>query len=89
VTTGSLARVIGPIAVAEIYEVWGTYVLFTIVTATLVLSFVITIVFWRQLVTQVEAAAKKQGGTQPIYQLGELVEQVPEELVEGISMEKQ
>ena len=88
-TTGSLARVIGPIAVAEIYEVWGTYVLFTIVTATLVLSFVITIVFWRQLVTQVEAVAKKQGGAQPIYQLKELVEQVPEELVEGISMEKQ
>ena len=87
-TTGSLARVIGPIAVAEIYEVWGTYVLFTIVTATLVLSFVITIVFWRQLVTQVEAEAKNQGGTQPIYQLRELVEQVPEELGEGI-LEKQ
>ena len=50
-TTGSLARVIGPIVVAEIYELWGTYVLFITVTATLVISLFLTLVFWRQLVT--------------------------------------
>ena len=59
-TTGSLARVIGPIAVAEIYEQWGTYVLFITVTATLVVSLVFTLVFWRQLITQV-ARAKPDG----------------------------
>ena len=51
VTTGSLARVIGPIVVTEIYELWGTYVLFITVTATLVVSLVLTLVFWRQLIT--------------------------------------
>ena len=60
-TTGSLARVIGPIAVAEIYEQWGTYVLFITVTATLVVSLVFTLVFWRQLITKV-AQAKPGGG---------------------------
>ena len=60
-TTGSLARVIGPIAVAEIYEQWGTYVLFITVTATLVVSLVFTLVFWRQLITKV-AQAKPDGG---------------------------
>ena len=60
-TTGSLARVIGPIAVAEIYEQWGTYVLFITVTATLVVSLVFTLVFWRQLITKV-AQAKSDGG---------------------------
>ena len=50
-TTGSLARVIGPIVVTEIYALWGTYVLFIVVTATLVVSLIFTLVFWRQLVT--------------------------------------
>ena len=68
---GSLARVIGPLAVAEIYELWGTYVLFITVTATLVLSFVITLVFWRQLVAPIDAVAKNQAGTQPSNQLKE------------------
>ena len=52
---------IGPIAVAEIYEQWGTYVLFITVTATLVVSLVFTLVFWRQLITEV-AQAKPDGG---------------------------
>ena len=52
---------IGPIAVAEIYEQWGTYVLFITVTATLVVSLVFTLVFWRQLITKV-AQAKPGGG---------------------------
>jgi len=51
VTTGSLARVIGPIVVSEIYYLWGTYVLFITVTVTLVVSLFLTLVFWRQLVT--------------------------------------
>ena len=42
---------IGPIVVTEIYELWGTYVLFITVTATLVISLVLTLVFWRQLIT--------------------------------------
>ena len=42
---------IGPIVVTEIYELWGTYVLFITVTATLVVSLIFTLVFWRQLVT--------------------------------------
>ena len=50
-TTGSLARVIGPIVVSEIYYLWGTYVLFITVTVTLVISLFLTLVFWRQLVT--------------------------------------
>ena len=57
-TTGSLARVIGPIVVTEIYELWGTYVLFITVTATLVVSLVLTLIFWRQLVTPTTAQAK-------------------------------
>ena len=68
---GSLARVIGPLAVAEIYELWGTYVLFITVTTTLVLSFVITLVFWRQLFAPIDAVAKNQAGTQPSNQLKE------------------
>ena len=68
---GSLARVIGPLAVAEIYELWGTYVLFITVTATLVLSFVITLVFWRQLVAPIDAVDENQVGTQPSNQLKE------------------
>ena len=42
---------IGPIVVSEIYELWGTYVLFITVTVTLVVSLFLTLVFWRQLVT--------------------------------------
>ena len=68
---GSLARVIGPLAVAEIYELWGTYVLFITVTTTLVLSFVITLVFWRQLVAPIDTVANNQVGTQPSNQLKE------------------
>ena len=45
-----MARVIGPLVVTEIYELWGTYVLFSVVTATLLVSLVLTIVSWRYLV---------------------------------------
>ena len=58
-TTGSLARVIGPIVVTEIYELWGTYVLFITVTATLVVSLILTLIFWRQLVTPTTTQAKQ------------------------------
>ena len=61
-TTGSLARVIGPIVVTEIYELWGTYVLFITVTATLVVSLILTLIFWRQLVTPNTTQAKPDGG---------------------------
>ena len=49
-TSGSLARVIGPIFVSIIYEYYGTLVLFGIVTASLGLSFIITTLAYRQLV---------------------------------------
>ena len=58
-TTGSLARVIGPIVVTEIYELWGTYVLFITVTATLVVSLILTLIFWRQLVTPTTTQANQ------------------------------
>ena len=45
-----MARVLGPLVVTEIYELWGTYVLFSVVTATLLVSLVLTIVSWRWLV---------------------------------------
>ena len=49
-TSGSLARVIGPIFVSVIYEYYGTLALFGIVTASLGLSFIITTLAYRQLV---------------------------------------
>jgi len=49
-TSGSVARVVGPLLVTEIYEQWGTYVMFGTVTATLVISLVMTLVAYRTLV---------------------------------------
>jgi len=49
-TSSSVARVVGPLLVTEIYEKWGTYVLFGIVTATLVISLVLTLVAYATLV---------------------------------------
>ena len=49
-TSGSLARVVGPIFVSFIYQEYGTWALFGIVTASLGLSFVITTLAYRQLV---------------------------------------
>ena len=49
-TSGSLARVIGPIFVSFIYQEFGTWLLFGIVAASLGLSFVITTLAYRQLV---------------------------------------
>ena len=49
-TSGSLARVIGPVFVSFIYQEYGTWLLFGIVAASLGLSFVITTFAYRQLV---------------------------------------
>jgi len=49
-TSGSLARVIGPLVVTEIYELWGTYVLFIVVTVTLIISLGFTIISWKKLI---------------------------------------
>ena len=49
-TSGSLARVVGPVFVSFIYQEFGTWALFGIVTASLGLSFVITTLAYRQLV---------------------------------------
>jgi len=49
-TSGSVARVVGPLVVTEIYELWGTYVLFAVVTATLVIALIATLFAYRQMV---------------------------------------
>merc|ERR1719244_558687 len=49
-TSGSIARVVGPLVVTEIYELWGTYVLFAVVTATLIIALVLTLIAYRQMV---------------------------------------
>ena len=49
-TSGSLARVIGPVFVSYIYQEFGTWLLFGIVAASLGFSFIITILTYRVLV---------------------------------------
>ena len=49
-TSGSLARVIGPVFVSYIYQEFGTWLLFGIVAASLGFSFIITTLAYRQLV---------------------------------------
>jgi len=60
-TSGSIARVVGPLVVTEIYELWGTYALFIGVTATLVISFFLTILAYKSMVPEssVEKAENK------------------------------
>ena len=55
---------VGPLVVIEIYSLWGTYVLFIVVTATLVISLVLTLMAWKQLNPKVEQQQhqQKQGG---------------------------
>ena len=49
-TSGSLARVVGPIFVSFIYEKYGTWLLFGLVALSLGLSFIVTTLAYRQLV---------------------------------------
>ena len=49
-TSGSVARVVGPLLVTELYEQWGTYVMFGTVTATLVISMFLTMFAYTTLV---------------------------------------
>lgn len=49
-TSGSLARVVGPVFVSYIYQELGTWVLFGIVASSLGISFIVTTVAYRQLV---------------------------------------
>lgn len=49
-TSGSLARVVGPIFVSYIYQYYGTWLLFGIVTASLGVSLILTLVSYKQLV---------------------------------------
>lgn len=49
-TSGSLARVVGPVFVSYIYQELGTWYLFGIVASSLGLSFIVTTVAYRQLV---------------------------------------
>ena len=49
-TSGSLARVVGPVFVSYIYQELGTWVLFGIVASSLGISFIVTTLAYRQLV---------------------------------------
>ena len=49
-TSGSVARVVGPLVVTEIYEQFGTYVMFGAVTATLAVSLIFTLFSYTSLV---------------------------------------
>ena len=49
-TSGSLARVVGPVFVSFIYQEYGTWLLFGLVAASLGASFIITILAYRELV---------------------------------------
>lgn len=49
-TSGSLARVVGPIFVTYIYQEFGTWLLFGLVAATLGVSLFITLLSYKQLV---------------------------------------
>ena len=49
-TSGSLARVVGPIFVTVIYEQYGTYLTFSLVTGSLVLTTLMFIITYRQFV---------------------------------------
>ena len=49
-TSGSVARVVGPVFVSFIYEKYGTWLLFGLVALSLGLSFIVTVLAYRQLV---------------------------------------
>ena len=49
-TSGSVARVVGPLLITELYSEFGTYVMLAIVAATLGLAFILVLVFWKFLV---------------------------------------
>ena len=69
---------IGPIVVSEIYYLWGTYVLFTTVTATLVISLFLTLVFWRQLVTPTPTVQAKSDADVSSKRIPRLLESLEE-----------
>merc|ERR1719341_371654 len=48
-TSGSLARVVGPLFVTEIYEQYGTYLTFGLVTGSLVFSVALTLLTYKSL----------------------------------------
>ena len=50
VTSGSIARVVGPLVVTAIYQDLGTYVMFGAVTATLAVSLIFTLFSYKSLV---------------------------------------
>lgn len=47
---GSLARVVGPIAFALIYESFGTYMTFGLLGLIVAISGILVVVFWKRLV---------------------------------------
>ena len=49
-TSGSIARVVGPLLVTKIYEEFGTYVMLGTVTSTLGVSLIMTVIAYRSLV---------------------------------------
>ncbi|XP_023339903.1 major facilitator superfamily domain-containing protein 8 isoform X2 [Eurytemora carolleeae] len=50
-TFGSLARVIGPLAVSSLYAEYGTYLIFGLITGSLVLAAILTLISFKKLKT--------------------------------------
>ena len=80
-TSGSVARVVGPLLVTEIYEQWGTYVMFGTVTATLVISLAVTLFSYKTLVPATHGQKKDDNKTDDENKVDTIVPSVPEMIV--------
>jgi len=84
-TSGSVARVVGPLLVTEIYEQWGTYVMFGTVTATLVISMFLTMFAYTTLVPAHSKHHEKTGAdgnkTEDKNNIGASASAIPEVIV--------
>jgi len=48
-TSGSLARVVGPILISFIYKKYGTWFTFGIITSSLLISLILTLISYKRL----------------------------------------
>ena len=49
-SSGSLARVMGPLVVSYVYEGYGLYATYGLILGTMIVSLVLTVAFYRRLV---------------------------------------
>ena len=61
-TSGSVARVIGPIGFAWLYETWGIYLTFSLIAACIFISLLLIIIFYKRFSSDVYGD-KNQGVT--------------------------